>query len=40
MTTIPETGKAIELINYEGLESSIRVGQRKISPFKRKRRAS
>jgi NADPH:quinone reductase-like Zn-dependent oxidoreductase len=34
MTTIPETGKAIELINYEGLESSIRVGQRKISPLK------
>ena len=34
MTTIPETGKAIELINYDGLETSIRVTQRKISPLK------
>ncbi len=34
MTTIPETGKAIELINYDGFETSIRVGQRKINPLK------
>ena len=34
MSNIPETGKAIELINYDGLESSFRVAQRKISPLK------
>jgi len=34
MTTIPESGKAIELINYDGLESSFRVSQRKISTLK------
>ena len=32
MTSIPEFGKAIELLNYEGIESSFRVGQRKIKP--------
>lgn len=34
MSNIPDTGKAIELINYEGLESSFRVVQRKINPLK------
>ncbi|HMV42324.1 MAG TPA: zinc-binding dehydrogenase [Leptospiraceae bacterium] len=34
MTSIPETGKAIELINYDGLESSLRVAQRKIGSLK------
>ena len=30
MSNIPETGKTIELINYDGLESSFRVAQKKL----------